>query len=205
MVETGFDNEPASLLYKSLGFKEVKQWDTEIGIRKIRFEKHASKHIIEANSKSDYQTLASLATIVWTEHYVPIIGIKQVEYMLEKFQSAKTIEQQILAGANYYLLQSNNKDIGYLSISKKEESLFLSKLYVLSSVRGQGFGKIAMEFINNRAIALQCDKITLTVNKYNTNAIKAYEKMGFKKIKEVIFDIGEGYIMDDYYMEKLVV
>jgi ribosomal protein S18 acetylase RimI-like enzyme len=39
MVETGLANIPAIELYKSLGFKEVKQWDTAIGVRKIRFEK----------------------------------------------------------------------------------------------------------------------------------------------------------------------
>ena len=38
-VETGLANIPAIQLYKSLGFTEVKQWDTAIGVRKIRFEK----------------------------------------------------------------------------------------------------------------------------------------------------------------------
>ena len=39
VVETGLENEPASKLYKKFGFIEVKQWDTEFGIRKIKFEK----------------------------------------------------------------------------------------------------------------------------------------------------------------------
>ena len=39
IVETGTNNEPATKLYKKLGFKEIKQWDTEFGIRKILFEK----------------------------------------------------------------------------------------------------------------------------------------------------------------------
>ena len=38
-VETGVENEPATKLYKKLGFIEVKQWNTDHGIRKIRFEK----------------------------------------------------------------------------------------------------------------------------------------------------------------------
>ena len=37
-VETGVDNLPAISLYKSFGFKEIKQWDTDHGVRKIRFE-----------------------------------------------------------------------------------------------------------------------------------------------------------------------
>ena len=38
-VETGIDNNPAIKLYKSFGFQEQEQWDTNHGIRKIRFEK----------------------------------------------------------------------------------------------------------------------------------------------------------------------
>ena len=37
-VETGLKNIPASKLYTSFHFKEVKQWDTDHGVRKIRFE-----------------------------------------------------------------------------------------------------------------------------------------------------------------------
>ena len=39
MVETGVKNQPAIELYKKFDFLEVKQWDTDYGIRKIRFEK----------------------------------------------------------------------------------------------------------------------------------------------------------------------
>jgi ribosomal protein S18 acetylase RimI-like enzyme len=38
VVETGVDNEPASKLYLKLGFIEVQQWDTDFGIRKVKFE-----------------------------------------------------------------------------------------------------------------------------------------------------------------------
>ena len=38
-VETGIDNRPAIKLYKSFGFQEQEQWDTNHGIRKVRFEK----------------------------------------------------------------------------------------------------------------------------------------------------------------------
>lgn len=38
VVETGLANEPASKLYRKFGFTEVKIWDTDHGIRKIKFE-----------------------------------------------------------------------------------------------------------------------------------------------------------------------
>jgi len=38
-VETGIENHPAIKLYKSFGFQEQEQWDTNHGVRKVRLEK----------------------------------------------------------------------------------------------------------------------------------------------------------------------
>jgi len=38
MVETGIENTPAVHLYLKNGFTEIKQWDTDHGVRKVRFE-----------------------------------------------------------------------------------------------------------------------------------------------------------------------
>jgi len=38
-VETGLKNEPTTQLYLKLGFREVYQYDTDHGVRKVRFEK----------------------------------------------------------------------------------------------------------------------------------------------------------------------
>ena len=44
----------------------------------------------------------------------------------------------------------------------------------------------------------------LTVNKYNELAIRAYVGKGFETIDSVETDIGEGFIMDDFVMQKTV-
>ena len=41
-VETGLNNYPAIQLYKGFDFKEIKQWDTDHGVRKVRLEKVVS-------------------------------------------------------------------------------------------------------------------------------------------------------------------
>lgn len=38
-VETGLDNGPATALYRKFGFREVGQYDTDHGVRKVQFEK----------------------------------------------------------------------------------------------------------------------------------------------------------------------
>lgn len=156
----------------------------------------------KAIKNTDFQLIEALGKIIWTEHYTPIIGPGQVAYMLDKFQSESAIEKQIEEGVEYYIIHHENTTVGYLSFYKKEDSLFLSKLYVLSTERGKGIGKSAMEYLELKRKDNMCKSISLTVNKYNTNSIKAYEKMGFKKIKAIVMDIGNGFVMDDYVMKK---
>lgn len=156
------------------------------------------------NSK-DFKIISELAKVIWTEHYTPIIGADQVNYMLEKFQSEKAIKNQIVNNDyKYFIIYNTNSPIGYLSIKKEKTSLFLSKIYIDKTNRGKGIGKGAMKFIEEQAISLNCKKIYLTVNKYNTNSIMAYQKIGFKIIEELVIDIGNGFIMDDFKMEKSI-
>lgn len=158
-----------------------------------------------ALNNKDFEVIAELAKTIWTEHYTPIIGIEQVKYMLDKFQSQKAIKKQVMDDNYiYYILSNESIAIGYISIKKNDDTLFLSKLYIDKLNRGKGFGKLAMNFIEELAKNLNCNKIFLTVNKYNTNSIKTYKKVGFNIIEELVIDIGNGFIMDDFKMEKLI-
>jgi len=51
--------------------------------------------IIPAKTSANYDSIAGLASHIWIEHYTPILGPQQVAYMLEKFQSALAIREQI--------------------------------------------------------------------------------------------------------------
>lgn len=160
--------------------------------------------IISAQTRTDFKVIAELADIIWTEHYTPIIGEAQVSYMLEKYQSATAIEEQVENGVLYYLILLKDEPAGYFSVSKQGDSLFLSKLYVLKSARKNGLGRTAVSFMEDLTKEFGLHKIRLTVNKYNTNSIKAYEKMGFKNVDAIVQDIGNGFVMDDYVLEKEV-
>jgi RimJ/RimL family protein N-acetyltransferase len=146
-----------------------------------------------------------LAREIWTEHYTPIIGRDQVEYMLGAFQSKDAISAQIeTEGYRYFLMEEEGAHIGYMAVQSMRDELFLSKIYIKASWRGRGFGKRAIQFLENCAAGLHLRKISLTVNKNNIHSIKAYEKMGFKNLGPVIQDIGNGFIMDDFKMEKII-
>ena len=160
--------------------------------------------LLIAKNNQDYKIIADLGVVIWTEHYTPIIGSDQVIYMLDKFQSVDAIALQIEQGYSYFILLKNEKPVGYLSFVKKEKSLFLSKIYVLAACRGLGLGKFAMAFVKQKAKESSLNTISLTVNKYNSNSIKAYEKMGFVKAEELVIEIGNGFVMDDFKMVKSI-
>lgn len=155
-----------------------------------------------ATTKVHFDLIAKLAHDIWHEHYTPIIGKDQVNYMVNKFQTSEAMQQQAEEGYEYYLLEHQNNDVGYLAIEKRNNDLFLSKIYLLKSCRGKGFGKKAFNFIEKRANDLHCKSISLTVNKNNTNTIKAYQKLGFINTEAMTIDIGNGFVMDDYRMVK---
>ncbi|WP_406683987.1 GNAT family N-acetyltransferase [Seonamhaeicola sp. MEBiC1930] len=157
-----------------------------------------------ARTFKDFQIIEGLADIIWREHYVPIIGLAQVNYMLEKFQSAKAIEEQVADGYEYYSFYFKDVPSGYLSIKKENEAMFLSKIYVVGEYRGIKIGKTALDFVEEKAKFYNLDKIRLTVNINNVNSIQAYEKLGFKKVGPIVIDIGGGFIMDDFEMVKEV-
>jgi len=155
-----------------------------------------------ATTPSAFKIIEALAQQIWHQHYTDIIGLAQVEYMLDKFNSAKTIEQDVKTGTQFYYLTFNETPVGYTAIKAETDILFLSKLYVSEALRGKGIGKFALNFIDEEAKKQQLSAIRLKVNKYNTASIAAYQKLGFKTIKASVTDIGNGFIMDDFDMEK---
>lgn len=148
--------------------------------------------------------IVALAKPIWHEHYTPIIGEQQVNYMLEKFQSRKAIESQLAEGYQYFQVGEQTHLLGYFSIQfRKNASLFISKFYLSKLARGKGIGKQMLSFIECLASLNKCQTIDLTVNKYNP-AYQVYLKLGFINQGSTEFDIGSGYIMDDYLMSKQV-
>jgi diamine N-acetyltransferase len=152
---------------------------------------------------SQITTIASLAEQIWREYYPAIIGPRQVDYMLEKFQSASAIAKQIQAeDLRYYLLQADGNAIGYLAVQPRDDSLFLSKLYVLAAERGKGHARRAVDVVATLAAALGMRKLSLTVNRHNALALAVYTSLGFIRVGSVRTDIGGGFVMDDYRLEK---
>ena len=155
-------------------------------------------------SQSDIAQVADLACQIWTDHFTPIIGSAQVEYMLDKFQSSDAMTRQISGGYDYFLAVVDDKNVGYMAIvpNADQSSLMISKIYVKKDVRGSGVGCRFLE--HAESIGQECGfkTIWLTVNKHNADTIAWYERMGFENADTMVQDIGNGFFMDDFKMVK---
>ena len=155
-------------------------------------------------SKDAISAVAEMAKTIWFEYYVPIIGEEQVKYMTENFQSADAIQKQMdEEGFRYYFINTGNERIGYFAILFENGKCFLSKFYMYKKARGGGYGKKTIKAAEVLCKAENASHIWLTVNRDNPS-LKIYSRLGFLNMGVQQKDIGDGFIMDDFLMEKKV-
>lgn len=153
---------------------------------------------VALENQEKIRELSELASQIVKEHYDPILGSEQNDYMIEKFQSVPAITEQLQHGYRYYLIcgEKGEKE-GFLGFYPKEKEMYISKFYLHRDFRGRGLSKRMLDFVVEETKKLGLERITLNVNKYN-DAIQAYEKLGFVRLRDEVNDIGHGYVMDDY-------
>lgn len=156
--------------------------------------------------KEELPVITDLAHRIWNVCYPGIISQAQIDYMLavwyEPGAMARSMDQR---HALFALIEIEDAGpVGYLSFEKYAgtDILFINKLYVLPEMHGRGLGAAALAWCAQQAQQQGCGRLQLRVNKANANAIRAYQRAGFHFVEDVCSDIGSGYVMDDYRMEK---
>ncbi|MBI1344120.1 MAG: GNAT family N-acetyltransferase [Terrimonas sp.] len=156
-------------------------------------------------SPCDIPLIRELNDKVWPQTYAPILSPEQIGYMLEMMYSENSLLQQMQEGCTFLIVYHDQEPVGFASFQEIEKTIYkLHKIYVLTSEQGKGTGRFLLEDILDRIRKKNGTKIRLQVNRYNT-AKKFYEKLGFSVIGQADFDIGNGFFMNDYIMEKRLV
>lgn len=159
--------------------------------------------ILPAGS-DDVQSVASLAEVVWRAHYPGIISAAQIDYMLRRMYDLAVLRQELADGIRYDRLLLGGALVAFAAYgpSGADGEMKLHKLYVHPARQRQGLGGVLLRHVEavNRERGFRV--LTLTVNKRNAQALAAYRKHGFAIREAVVVDIGGGFVMDDYVMEK---
>jgi diamine N-acetyltransferase len=159
-------------------------------------------HRIRHTTTADIPLIRELTFRVWPQTYREILTNEQIDYMLEMMYSPSSLEKQMQDGCSFIIVYANETPVGFASYQLIGNNVAkLHKIYVLPSQQGKGTGNFLLDYIIKQVKEKGAASLQLQVNRNNTAKV-FYEKKGFTVIKEADFDIGNGYYMNDYVMEK---
>lgn len=161
---------------------------------------------ISSAQPNELNVIQEIARKTWPVAYADILSSAQLEFMLDKFYSLEALNANLDAGHQFLLARLNSVAVGFAGIefsSKQIGNTHLHKIYVLPEMQGKHLGEQLIETVERLALENSQNSISLNVNR-NNRAITFYEKLGFNIAETVDIEIGNGYLMEDYVMRKVI-
>lgn len=152
-----------------------------------------------AETEQDLKTVEKLAEKIWARTYRDILSPEQRAYMLKMMYDLSVTKRELTEGIRFELICDGETPVGFLSWGPYADGVAkLHKLYLDYAYHGRGIGTQMLRHAIAETRAAGYKFLRLNVNKQNKDAIRAYERNGFKLLEKVRNDIGSGYYMDDY-------
>lgn len=161
---------------------------------------------IRKATNEDIPTISQIASITWAVAYKDILSDEQREYMLKMMYSFESLQQQMNNSQTFLVAVYNEEIVGFLSFEvgyNNQNVLKIHKYYVLPTMQGNGVGSALLKYVETIATSQNIEIITLNVNRYN-KTINHYLSKGFEISKSEDIEIGNGYLMEDFVMEKKI-
>jgi len=161
--------------------------------------------LVEKVTLKDIPIIQDIAHATWYPTFEGILSEKQIEYMLEMMYSTTSLIEQIqIKKHHFFLVKENEVTLGFISVElnyKNQATAKIHKIYILPANQEKGIGKILMYKAEELAQEYNQKSITLNVNRFN-KALGFYEKLGYTNSKIENIEIGNGYLMEDFVLEK---
>lgn len=165
----------------------------------------ASGWHIAALQADQTEALGALARYIWQRHYPGIISPAQIDYMLHQRYRAAVIRQQLDQPGSWWDVALEDAELigfAHYFLDVDPQRIKLDKLYVHPAWQRRGVGAALLGRVESAARRQARTTLTLRTNKHNHTALAAYQKYGFVVTAEVVTEIGAGFVMDDYVLEK---
>jgi len=159
---------------------------------------------IRKASLEDVGTIQQLAYEIWPVTYGHLMSADRLQYMLQLIYSPDALQNQMQESEHIFLLaEMGSMPVGFASYAATPEAgvYKLHKIYVSTVIQGKGIGKMLLQEVLESVKKLHATALILNVKRDNP-AKFFYEKLGFVITREEDIDIGQGYFMNDYVMEK---
>jgi ribosomal protein S18 acetylase RimI-like enzyme len=153
--------------------------------------------------KADLPIIRTIAESTWPIAYQNIISPAQIDYMLEQMYHVDVLEKQFDSGHQFLMARVEQAVVGFagFELNYQPKITKLHKLYILPEAHGKQLGSMLLDSVCDQSKSAGMEKILLNVNKSNP-AYHFYLKKKFTIQQSVILDIGAGFVMDDYIMER---
>lgn len=153
-------------------------------------------------TEADIPLIHDLAHRIWPVAYAEMISREQMDYMLEWMYAPDALRSQMTdEGCAFFIATQAELSVGFASVSMDGPQAKLNKLYVLVDQHGKGMGKALLKAAMEHARKNGCEEMVLQVNKRNVSRA-FYSAQDFSIVEEAVFDIGRGFVMDDYIMRR---
>lgn len=104
------------------------------------------------------------------------------------FMPYNRLSDAFLKGDRMFGLYEDNRIVGFLSLSEKENGIFeLEKLAVLPACRHQGYGKRLIDFAKNMVVQWGGVKLTVGIIEENRVLKEWYMQIGFRSTGTAVF------------------
>lgn len=162
--------------------------------------------MFEKVNRESLLIIQELANDIWPQVYNDLLTEEQIAFMLEMMYSLDTLQRDWDRGVIYVILKQDNEPVGFFGIEPnvpQNKTLRLHKLYLKKAFHGQGLGKAMLNEIERFARELNLIKVNLNVNRQNA-AVNVYKRQGYEILFSEDIAIGNGFLMEDYQMEKVL-
>lgn len=158
--------------------------------------------LIRTATAADIPVIRQIAFVTWPVAYGASLSPEQLTYMLDMMYSEASLREQLDKGHAFFIASDEGKDAGFASVSDEGEHRFkLNKLYVDPSAQKTGAGRALLNRAIDHAVSHGGKTLFLQVKRDNP-AQHFYAKHGFTIHSRLDLDIGQGFMMEDWIMEK---
>ena len=153
---------------------------------------------------SDLPTLRDISISTFEETFSHLNSEENMrKYLDESLSLTKLTEEFHTEGSEFFFAMIGEEVIGYLKINTGEaqtepveNALEIERIYIRKEYQGMRAGKLLLDHAFRSAWAKGLTTVWLGVWEKNTKAIGFYEKHGFTRFGQHIFNLGEEQQVD---------
>ena len=166
------------------------------------------KCIIRERKLKDCKDWINVNVSSWNDNLKGVVSDRLLKIISSNKEERITKEEEsFVKDDNHYVLEEDNRVIGILKIKKSSRNGYedcgeIQILYLLSSCKGNGYGKKLLNFAFDKLKEKGFNKIVIGCLE-NNSSNEFYKHMGGKFIKQEPWDIFDEHYIENLYLYEL--